>query len=257
MFVAPFEAGEAHWKLGEKTRWVGEGGVEEIDAVAESGWLFGIATVAGFDPGYCGGGVRTPLVITRTGGYGVLGNGNVVGKGLVGELLLAPGAEVDDDGAYREILKGQFIGVRVMAPGKERKVAVGRGLGFVNDGGFADGLRGSGERDETDLACGVVVEEALVFGIPEQVFVGAGGGDAAEVLLDGGAGGDFIMDRCGTAGGWNGDAEETVAVGHPGAGITEDAVEGDARDVGSMAGDRIGGPEAETGARICTGDDYK
>ena len=78
-----------------------------------------------------------------------------------------------------------------MGLGDEGVVPVGRGLGRIDDAGFADGLRGTGERDDANLRGGVVVEEALVFRVLEEVFVGAGGGDAAEVLLNGGTGGNF------------------------------------------------------------------
>ena len=243
----PVDAAEAHGDFGEEGGLGGEGCGEGEEAVVDVDLGVGVAVVAGFDPGDGGGSVGAPVVIARAGGDGVEGDGEVVDDGAVEEHGGdGAGFEVDDEGAEGIHVLGEGVAEGAMDFGDEGEAAVRGGLGLDDEAFGGERADGAGERDAGELRGGVVLEDGFVGGRLQHVLVGAGGGDAAEVLFDVGAGGDFGGFGRGAAVGGDGEAEELGAVGHPLAGLLEDGVEVEGADAVGAGGRGVDDPELET-----------
>ena len=257
MLVAPFDPREAHWELGQHLRRTGERRIQQIDPIPHLCLFLRIAAVSGFHPGHRRRSIGSPLVVARPHRHRILCDRNIVGQRHVGELLLRSRPQIHYHRAPREILKRQLVRIRMMAPRNQREMPVRRWVRGVDHCRLAHCLRPSCQRHYADLRRRVVIEEALVFGILQQILVGPRRRHPSQVLLHRRARRHFGMGwRC-SAPRRNRQTQQAAAVRHPRARIAENPVQRHARNARRLPCCRIGGPHGQPRPRICARDQHK
>ena len=191
MLIAPGDAAVTNLEVGDGLGFCGEGRFERIDAVADCGLGLGIATVGGLDPIDGGGLIGAPTECAGAGLDSIAVDGQVVDQRSVVKDFGIAGCDGEDFAALGKTLVRLVIGERPVQLFGEDVLAVGRSLEAGEDTGLAELADGASEFNFCELGSCVVLEDVLVVGGLEQVFVGGRGGGFAVVLLHHGTGWDF------------------------------------------------------------------